>query len=81
MATVIAPQTAITAYQEAYQKLSEAEVAQHGATEQYNAAKNGKDTADANAAAAVEAYNASIDAAVAALNAAKRVPAAIPKAA
>ena len=68
----IAPQAAITAYQEAYQKVMEAEVSQKSATDQYEAALNGKNTADANMAAAVAAYNTSIDVAVAALQAAKR---------
>lgn len=77
----ITPQQAIVNFNEAHQKLGEAETALTAATDQYMAAKNAKDVADENAANAVSAYNAAIDAAVAALTAAKRAPAAVPKAA
>jgi hypothetical protein len=82
MAATITPQAAITAYQEAYQKLGEAQIHEDNAQEQYDAARNAKAIADGNAADAVNAYNAAIDAAVAALQAAKvGVPVPVPAAA
>jgi hypothetical protein len=81
MPATIAPQTAITQYQEAVAKLEEAEVSQTNAQHAYEGALNAKNTADGNAAAAVDAYNRSIDTVVEALTAAKRTPAAVPKAA
>ena len=68
---MLTPAQAITAYQEAAAKLSEAQVHKDNAQQQFDAVQNAKAVADANAADAVKLYNASIDAAVDALKAAK----------